>query len=268
MSESKILNHPDREEIIQKLLAGVSPNKIHDWLNEKYTSEEEKQHHITVKTISDFRKNYLNLDREAVRLLKKERQRKELGLPYNTNAGAFIEKTDEGEEERALRVKNTLFNSPTYREKLKEITDAHLDAPRLMKELHLLLQSRIEVYYNEIASATTIGDTLKADKMFADYVRLATDVLKDSKKIWDDYNSEPDEGTVDLNVVHEMVGYVRQTVEDMFAELGPELALEFMDRLNKRMMNLKYEIPKPPDILERVEKLNKQIKTMQRQSDE
>ncbi len=268
MADGKILNHPDREEIIQKLLSGVSPNKVHDWLNEKYTSEEEKQHHITVKAISDFRKNHLNLDREAARLLKKERQKKELGLPYNANASAFIEKIDEDEEGRALRVKDTLLNSPTYREKLKDITDAHLDAPRLIKEMQMLLQSRIETYYNAIASAPSVGDTLKADKMFVDYVRLATDVLKDSKKVWDDYNTTPDEGTVDLNVVHEMVGFVRQTVEDMFAEIGPDLALEFMDRLNKRMTNLKYEIPKPPDILERVEKLNEQIRHMRGDSDE
>ncbi len=267
MHDSKILNHPDREELIQKLVAGTSPNNIRLWLIEKYPDDKEMQ--LAVSSISDFRKNYLNLDREAMRLLKREQQKKYANLPHNPNAGSFLELPDESEKEHYLRVKNTLLSSPTYQEKLKEITTAHLDAPRLMKELHLLLQSRIEVYYNEIASATTVGDTLKADKMFAEYVRLATDVLKDSKKVWDDYNSEPDEGTIDLNIVHEMIGVVRDTVKESMNDFAPELALEFMDRLNARLSTLKYHIPKSPEsILNKVGEINKKIRDIRKHAGE
>lgn len=265
--DAKILNHPDKEEIIQKLLSGVSPNNIRIWLQDKYPDD--KEQHITVSSINSFRKNYLNLNREAVRILKKEQQKKSLGLPHNPNAASFLDKPDENEERYHLRVKDALFSSPTYQEKLKEITDAHLDAPRLIKELHMLLQSRIEVYYNEIAGATTIGDTLKADKMFAEYVRLATDVLKDSKKVWDDYNKEPDEGTIDLDVVHEMIGVVREAVKDSMNDFGPELALDFMDKLNKRLNVLEYRIPKPQQqIIDRVDTLNKKIKEIREQTGE
>ncbi len=265
--DAKILNHPDREEIIQKLLAGASPNIIREWLDKKYPDDRTML--ITVSSINSFRKNYLNLDREAVRVLKKEQQKKTLGLPHNPNVASFLDKPHESEEEHHMRVKNTLLTSPTYQNKLREITDAHLDAPRLMKELHMLLQSRIEVYYNEIASATTIGDTLKADKMFAEYVRLATDVLKDSKKVWDDYNTQPDEGTIDLNVVHEMVAVVREAVKDSMSDFAPELALEFMDKLNKRLTSMEYQMPRPQqNIIDRVGELNKKIKDIREQAGE
>lgn len=267
MADGKILNHPDREEIIQKLVSGLSPNKVHEWLQDKYSREEDKLLRITVKAISDFRSRYLNLNREAVRLLKKERQKKELGLPHNANAGSFLERTDETEEEHEVRVKNTLLTSPTYREKLKEITEATLDGPRLIKELVTLIQSRLEVYFNEVASGSSIGDTLKADKQFAEYVSLMKDLVKDAKKIDDDYNNQPDTGQVQLNVVHEQVGMIRDTVKDLLNEFAPELALEFTDRLNKRMTALKYDAPRTPDILEHVEKLNKRIQEMQENSE-
>jgi hypothetical protein len=267
MNESKILNHPDKEEIIQRLLAGQSPNTIRIWLQNKYADD--KTQHISVSSISDFRKNYLNLDREATRILKKEQDKKTLGLPHNSNASSFLDRPNESAEDYHVRVKNTLLSSPTYQDKLKEITNAHLDAPRLMKELHMLLQSRIEVYYNEIAGATTVGDTLKADKMFADYVRLATDVLKDSKKVWDDYNKQPDEGTVDLDLVHEMVAIVREAVKESISDFAPEIALEFVDKLNKRLMSLEYKVPKSPQaILDRVGNLNKKIKEIRDQTGE
>lgn len=262
MADGKILNHPDKETIIKKLCDGVSPNLVLKWLQEKYP--EDKQYHITIATLSNFRKDYLNLNREAVRILKKERQKRELNLPYNPNISAFIERTNESEEEHALRVKNTLFQSATYRDKLKEITDAHIDAPKLIKELHTLLNSRIEVYYNEVASKEKMD--VKEDRMFLDYIRLATEVAKDFKKVWSDYNSQPDEGTINLNVVHEQVGIIREVVKDLLAEFSPELALEFMDKLNAKLSNLKYEVRSPPDIKERVERLNQRIKDIQEKS--
>lgn len=256
----KILNHPDREEIIQKLVTGISPNNVSKWLEEKYFTEEDKKFRLTAKALSDFRSRYLNLTRDAVRLLKKERQKKELGLPHNANAGSFLERTGETEEEHELRVKDTLLQSPTYREKLKDITEAALDGPRLIKELVTLIQSRLEVYFNEIASGSKIGETIKADKQFAEYVSLMKDLVKDAKKIEDDYTSQPDQGHVQLNVVHEQVGLIRDTVKDLLNEFDPNLALEFMDRLNRKMTTLKYEPPREPDILEHVERLNRQIK--------
>jgi len=166
-----------------------------------------------------------------------------------------------------LRVKETLLQSPTYREKLKDITEATLDGPRLIKELVTLIQSRLEVYFNAIASGTSVGDTIRSDKQFAEYVSLMKDLVKDAKKIDDDYNSQPDSGQVNLNIVHEQVGMIRDTVKDLLNEFAPELALEFMDRLNKRMSGLKYEPPRAPDILEHVEKLNRRIKEMQEDGD-
>jgi hypothetical protein len=257
MADGKILNHPDREEIIQKLVSGISPNKIQDWLNDKYSREEDRHLRITVKAISDFRVRYLNLTRDAVRLLKKERQKKELGLPHNANAGSFLERTGETKDEHELRVKETLLQSPTYREKLKNINEAALDGPRLIKELVTLIQSRIEKYFNEVASGQ---QTLKEDKVLIEMISLMKDLVKEAKKIEDDYNIQPDAGHVQLNVVHEQVGLIRDTVKDLLNEFDSNLALEFMDRLNRKLTTLKYESPKEPDILEHVERLNRRIK--------
>src|ERR1035437_10296456 len=113
--DSKILNHPDREEIIQRLLNGMSPTVVHKWLLSKYPDE--KQNHITVAAINKFRIRYLDINKEAARFLKKERQKQALGLPSNPNLSAFVERPFENEKAHAIRVKDTLLNSPTYRDK-------------------------------------------------------------------------------------------------------------------------------------------------------
>lgn len=261
MQEKKILNHPDREEIIKRLLDLESVQSISKWLQAKHP--ENKDNQIAFATLAIFRKEYLNMDSESIRLLRKERQKQKMGLTFNPNTAAFTEKSNESQELHALRVKDTLLNSPTYRERLKTITDARLDAPRLVKELHTLLSARLESYYNEISLSPTVSDSLKTDKMFAEYVRLVFDLLKDSKKITDDHSTAVDEGTVNLNIVHEQIGMVRDIVKELLAEIDPGLALEFMDRLKARLDNAQYVSKKTPNIIDQVNKLNNKIKKMQ-----
>lgn len=261
--EKKILNHPDKDHIIKELLNGVSPNVLADWLTERYPNPEDKKYHISYKTISQFRKDFLDLDRTAIRLLKKEKKKKEIELLYNPNAQELPNISGEGDEAHMARVKNALMQSQTYRDRLKEITDAHIDGPRLMKELLSLLNARLETYYNEIASSATIEQALKADKMFAEYIKLANDIIKDSKKVWDEYNEQPDEGNIDLDVVHQMIGMVRDAVKEVLDEIDPIIAMECMSKLNKKFATLKFQIPKAPNALEHIDKINKRIKQIQ-----
>ena len=36
---SKVLDHPDQDEIISKLMAGVTPKDINEWLKLKYAKD-------------------------------------------------------------------------------------------------------------------------------------------------------------------------------------------------------------------------------------
>ena len=50
----KILDHPDRDEIISKLVIGISSNDIHDWLQAKYTNVNEAKFVLSEKLIKSF----------------------------------------------------------------------------------------------------------------------------------------------------------------------------------------------------------------------
>lgn len=55
-----ILDHPDKDEIIAKLVSGVSVADIHEWLDSKYESVGEKKFALSVKVIGSFQKDYLD----------------------------------------------------------------------------------------------------------------------------------------------------------------------------------------------------------------
>ena len=61
---SKVLKHPDKEEIIKKLLNGESLKDVERWLSKKYPRK--KRLHISYMTLQKFRKENLNIEGEIL----------------------------------------------------------------------------------------------------------------------------------------------------------------------------------------------------------
>lgn len=57
----KIIDHPDKDEIISKLVIGVSAHDVHEWLQVKYTNISEIKFVISEKSIKSFQENYLDI---------------------------------------------------------------------------------------------------------------------------------------------------------------------------------------------------------------
>ncbi len=56
----KILEHPDKDEIISKLVIGVSATDFHDWLKAKYTNVSEAKFVLSEKIVKSFQDTYLD----------------------------------------------------------------------------------------------------------------------------------------------------------------------------------------------------------------
>ena len=57
----KILDHPDKDEIISKLVIGQSSKDVHDWLESKYTNVSEAKFVVSEKSLTSFQSNYLDI---------------------------------------------------------------------------------------------------------------------------------------------------------------------------------------------------------------
>ena len=67
----KVLNHPDKEELIKKLLEGESVKGVESWLKDKYPRK--KRMHISYMTLQKFRTEHLNLKGEVLDDIKNRR---------------------------------------------------------------------------------------------------------------------------------------------------------------------------------------------------
>ena len=65
------MSHPDKEEIISKLLDGESVKTVESWLKDKYPRK--KRYHISYMTLQKYRKDSLNVKGKMLEDIKNKR---------------------------------------------------------------------------------------------------------------------------------------------------------------------------------------------------
>lgn len=208
---NKVLKHPDKEDIIKKLLDGESLKTVEAWLKKKYPRR--KRLHISWVTLQKFRKEHLNLHGEVLEDIKNARKIK-------------------NEESSDQLVKQIIAESSHYQEKINEIADAELDASKRLLEMDALINSRLVYYFNLLESG---GGNLKEDKIFLEYIKEYRAILESWKKFIDGHADKKIEHNININVVNEQINVLKSIVFEVLQEMDPVLVPVFVERLNAKM---------------------------------
>lgn len=208
---NKVLKHPDKEEIIKKLLDGESLKNVEAWLQKKYPRR--KRLHISWVTLQKFRKEHLNLYGDVLEDIKNARKAKD-------------------EDSSELLVKQIIAESSHYQEKINEIASAELDASKRLLEMDKLINSRLVYYFNLLESG---NGNIKEDKVFLDYIREYRAILESWKKFIEGHADKKIEHNININVVNEQINVLKGIIFEVLQEMDPMLVPVFVDRLNQKM---------------------------------
>ena len=209
----KILNHPDKETVISKLLEGDSVKEVERWLKEKYPRT--RRLHISYMTLQKFRAEHLNIKGEVLDDIKNKR-------------GEIDREATEAEARMIIKA------SSSYQQKLEEIASSELDVTRRLLEMDKLINSRIEYYYNLLQE----GGSLREDKIFIEYINTMKALMQDWKKYIEGVADKKIEHNINISVVNEQARILKEAVLDVLQELNPELVSVFVDRLDVKMRQL------------------------------
>ncbi len=205
----KILNHPDKEEVIKKLLEGDSVKEVERWLKEKYPRT--RRLHISYMTLQKFRAEHLNLKGEVLDDIKNRRSE--------------IDK-----ESVEAEAKMIVHSSSAYKQKIEQIATDKLDVSKRLLEMDSLINSRLEFYYNLLQT----GGTLKEDKIFIEYINTMKGLMQDWKKYVEGIADKKVEHNINVNVVNEQARILKETVIDVLSEISPDLVTIFVEKLDGR----------------------------------
>jgi hypothetical protein len=239
----KILEHPDKDEIISKLIIGMSPKDVHDCLAARYTTPTEiTKFVIAEKTIKSFQENYLDIYNMIQEDLIKSQQ------AIANGAEASLE----------LSVKN----SPTYRSKMMELATKKLDVRQMIANMCVAIETRFAQIFDEIQEDPRNINT-KIDRVLIDYTEVLGGILEKYYKFTENPADTVIQHNVTLQVVDQHISVFHDVIKEVLSQMDLETSLYFMEVFNQKMAKLKMpekDAPPSPDAqLAEVKLLNETI---------
>lgn len=225
----KILDHPDKDEIISKLVIGISSKDIHDWLSSKYTNVSEKKFVISDKSIKSFQTNYLDI----YSMIQEDIVKSKTALDTNT------------EEALALSVQD----NPTYKSKMMELASKEIDIRKMVANLCVAIETRVGQVFDEIQEDPRNINT-RIDRLLIDYADALGSILEKYYKFTEEPTNQVINNTVTLNVMDQHISVFHDVIKEVLSQMDLETSLYFMEVFNEKMAKLK---PPPENVPQNTE---------------
>jgi len=223
LTYKKILEHPDKDEIISKLIIGISSADIHDWLKAKYTNVSEAKFVLSEKTIKSFQTNYLDFYNDVMQDLSKVKE----SLATNTS------------DQLELAVKS----NPSYKDALLKIANNELDIDTIMAKMAINVEARVAQIYDIVQDNPNDINT-KVERVLIEYIDALGGLLDKYHK-WKE-SRNPDQiiqHNVTLQVVDQHISILHDVIKDVLSQMDLESSMYFMERFNEKISKLKAPTP-------------------------
>lgn len=212
----KILEHPDKDEIITKLLSSVPVADIHEWLEAKYTSVGETKFVLSNKIISTFQKDYLDI----------------YSIIKDDIAKSKTNKLTAQEE-----LKLEIQGSPQYHKSLENYVNNEVDIKVTVKRMVAAIEIRASQVFDQIQDDPR---NIKMDRTLIEWFNTLTTLLEKYDTI---LNGNPDQiniqNNINIQVVDEHINVVYNVIKEILSKLDYDTSLLFIEMFNDAMKNLK-----------------------------
>ncbi|HEY5268031.1 MAG TPA: hypothetical protein VII94_02760 [Candidatus Saccharimonadales bacterium] len=218
----KILDHPDREEIIGKLVLDYPAKDIHDWLAIQYNNVNDKKFIISEKSIKIFKDNYL----DVYSMIREDMINTKQALATNT------------EQQLELAVQN----SSAYKGKMLELAGKELDVRAMVAHLCVAVETRLGQVFDEIQEDPRNINT-KIDRVLIDYAEMLGGLLEKYYKFTEGSADLVIQHNVTLQAVDQHISVFHDVIKEILSHLDLESSMLFMELFNEKMSQLKMPVP-------------------------
>lgn len=220
MDVFNIVDHPDYETIVSKIVTGIPPKDINHWLRLKYPNKEQKHLQVSVRLLQEFVNKHANLMGD---------------LRQEIVAIKHGEKIDK-------KLAASLLNNKDVRTRLAEDLQIEVDIKKTIKELIQIAYVRMEQVFDTIQQNPT---NFKGDYVLVKYFDSLFKACEQFDKI---VNNAPDQiiqHNYTVQVMEQNVAIFQEAVRSTLAQMDTEASLQFVEILNKELDKLKPPAPEP-----------------------
>ncbi len=209
----KIKNHIDFNEIVNKMVVGVEPDVINEWLEAKYAAID-KNLVISKKDLQVFAEDYLDFYNEI-------------------QDDAFSSKEDDA----TLALQNAVQNTKSFRERKQEILDKEIDIKDMIIGLVVNIQARAEQVFDEIQSQPR---NLRNDRVLIEWFNLLLTSLEKYEPILNGTTGAAvTQNNINIQIVDRQISAFHNVIREVLSQLDYDTSLLFMDLYTKEMNKVK-----------------------------
>jgi hypothetical protein len=239
----KVLNHPDKDELISKLLLGISPQDISENLAIRYSNPAEKKFVLSVKTLQTFKNNSLDIYKIIQADLAKTK--------------ALATSTDQ-------ELQMAIQGSSAYKETLEKLAGQELDVKTSIVNMITALNLRIEQIFNEHQMDPANINT-RTERIFNEMIAQWRSVME----LYHKYVLQAPDQIIQHNMtithIDQHVEVIRSAIMETLAMMDIESSLKFFEIFTEKMEKLKapteIKILPAEERLAEVRVVNDQINT-------
>lgn len=219
-SLGKILDHPDKEDIVTQLVMGTDAKFIGRNLKEKYGVVDPRLA-LSPKVLSNFKDEYLNY------YLQIQRDASQI-------QGAAVPSVDSA-------AKSLVAENPSYREKLEEYLNQEIDIKKTVKKLIITIEYRADQLFNKIQENPS---GTKTDYALINYMNTLVSVLEKYDVIINGSQEKiTQQNNINIQVLDQHVLGIQNIIRKILTRLDQENSLMFIDLWNEELEKMKPEEP-------------------------
>lgn len=218
----KLLSHPDKEEILSKLILNIDPRDIHDHLNIKYVNEPKLV--ISVSTLKSFRDNHL----DVYNMLQEDLQKTRNALATNT------------EDDLELSVRD----NSTYKTRMKELANNELDVRKMIVRMATNLEDRFAIIFDQIMEDPRNINT-RIDRLMLEYAEVLGNLLDKYFRFTEAPSNIGIQNNVSIQVIDSHVSIIQDSIKECLELMDLDSGNAFMNILTEKMNKLKAPSAEP-----------------------
>ena len=224
-SYKKILEHPDREEIISKLAIAISSKDINEWLRAKYTNVGEEKFVLSEKMLKTFKDTYLDFYTEIQQDIGKTKQ------AVKSNVSEDLELAVRG--------------NSAYKDAMLKIANNELDVNQMISRMAINIELRVSQIFDIIQDNPNDINT-KIDRVLIEYVDALGGLLDKAHKFQNPTNNiQFTQNNVNIQV-DSSISVFHDVIKEVLSQMDLESSLYFMEVFNDKMSKLKMPDPSAP----------------------
>lgn len=210
-----ILDHPNKDEILSKLVIGTTCADIHEWLDAKYGALGKKNLVISTTGLSQFKDNYLE---------------------FTVRIRDDLTKLKDKERNPEAEVNLALADNPDYEKKLVKVLEKEIDIKNVMINMFEMANERMMQIH---ATIQQNPGSFKGDRYLIDWFDKIGMFLEKYHKMVIAVPEPQVQHNITLNVVDQHATAIQNAIKKAVTSFDPEISLKFIEIFSTEIAALK-----------------------------